>query len=102
MNKTIKQIYRLFVMLCFTMILIDFAIINNLFIHDTHNSSIECTDHCNNIESSHSTICESEYLNNDSNIKSYMFFNNFELAPILKLSFKDNYNSFIWQPPKFS
>jgi len=102
MKNAMKQIYLLFVIICFTLIIVDFGIISNSFINNHLSFFQKYTDLSNNFENSHSDSFEDDFLNNDSNIKSKIFVNKFELLLSLKHNFKDNFNAFVWQPPKFS
>jgi len=102
MKNAIKQIYLLFVIICFTLIIVDFGIISNSYINSHLSFFQKYTDLSNNFEHSHSDCLEDDFFINDSNVKSKMFQNNFELLLSLKNNFTDNYNAFVWQPPKFS
>ena len=61
MKNAIKQIYLLFVIICFTLIIVDFGIISNSYINSHLSFFQKYTDLSNNFEHSHSDCLEDDF-----------------------------------------
>ncbi|MEI6122869.1 MAG: hypothetical protein WCQ95_04505 [Bacteroidota bacterium] len=97
-----KRICILFVALSLSVIIADCGVYGSVF-SGTHTSApMQCNDFANNLESSQGDCCEDDIVPQDICDRTNYAFSGKEFLKLVNFSFKNNFISAVWQPPKHS
>jgi hypothetical protein len=102
MKEAVKQISLLILALSFNLVWADSNFSEMAFFQNHTVICNECSDTSNPVENFHLSSCEDYVFINNLKIKSNLFSISIDLVPFIKVSFRNDYLSNVWQPPKFS
>jgi hypothetical protein len=102
MKKAIKHLYFIYTALSLSLIATDYKMFSSIFPSDYYNSPIECADMAKHSGSFHSDSPEHEVCTNELHDKFINLHMGVKIISLSDVSYKNDFTSSIWQPPKFS